>query len=1146
MVVLDAAAADMAAPLRWFLLGLVLSSTGASFLDTEQPVIFQNRDRSFGHQVAQLEERVIVSAPRYAEVTDKTGQIYSCSPRTSSCTPIPVTESDDDINISLGFSLVASEDHGQLLACGPTLQRICGQNIYVNGRCYQLDRNLSVRGSLSEPPPECGLIVFVIDGSGSVGENNFKILMDFVKQMISSFSKTETKFALLQYSAQVTVEFTFRKFSNSSDLNAVSDIKYQFGANTRTATAIRRAVRDVFIPLSQKDSMKLLIVITDGQSNGERITIADAASEAEKQGIQRISIGVGNAFSVPTAYEELRAIASSPDNIFKVNDFSALNEIQKLLQQKIFAIEGTQSLTGQSFEMEFSQEGFSAALSPDGVLLGAVGAFGWTGGAYHYRTGQEKATWINITKFESDLKDSYMGYSVLQMQPNIVAMGAPRYQHTGRVFVFNWDSQRSQWNTVASALGEQIGSYFGSALGVVKITTSTFVLVVGAPTYYSPLGPGGRVYLCPISSQEMNPRTARTTFTCPEILQGESSQPMGHFGSALAILPDLTADELPDLAVGAPFEDNGQGALYIFPGKDGGFRTSYIQRVAGRLLTGGIQFFGRSLASSLDLTNDGLPDVTAGGEGVAVILRSRPVLQVSVVMSFSRREFPLSSYECPDKIPQTTEIRVCFNKKVKSRGVTGATSASVHYTLVLDAGRTLSRAVFSGTPQNNTRVISSSQELIRSEECVSYRITLPNCVEDSLTPLRVSLNFSLSGIPILSEDSRTNQSGEILFEKNCGADGVCEDDLRINLSFSGLQQLVVGLSLEVNLTVSVTNSGDESYNSRVLIPFPPDLSYRRVSLLQSNKQITVTCASEEDQRVVTCGVNRPLLRPNTTAIFLVSFHVAQKADLGDSLNMTANVTSDNGRVPNELMRSSSAIKVLYSIYVTITSLEESTKYENYTSPEPSIKHVYRVTNQGLHQLSLSVTFLIPVRLGESIIWETPNINSSEPQLTTCRTVSETGGEQNHRELLKESPVLNCSVGTCLRTDCSISNLKDKESVTFTISGPVRRHWETQTDQEKVLLQSSAEIHYDTRVYFMEQNFTKAQAQTVLEVNVEYNYLPVIIGSSFGGLALLALITAGLYKLGFFKRQYKDMLDNTAGDSAGDATATDPPTNGGPE
>ncbi|XP_056407946.1 integrin alpha-M-like [Hyla sarda] len=1174
----------MAAGLCWFPLFLVLTQASASFLDTKQPIIFRDSDRSFGHQVAQLGQRLIVSAPRYQVAANKTGRIYGCDPRTTNCSPIPITGYEDEIDISLGLSLAARENPGQILVCGPTLQKPCGQNVYVNGRCYQLDQSLNVQKSLSAPPPECGLdVVFVIDGSASVGSYNFELMLNFVKQMISSLSNTDTQFAVLQYSHYITAEFKFRRFPSSSDLNTVRNIKFQDGYATKTPTAILSAVEKLFIPLSRKDSRKLLIVITDGLSNDRDVRFSDATLLAKSFGIQRISIGVGSAFSSGVAKRELDIIASSPDNVFQVNDFSALDKILKSLQEKIFAIEGTQSLSGQSFELEFSQEGFSAVLTSDGALLGAVGAYGWTGGAYSYRSGQEKATWINITQHAPDMKDSYMGYSLLQIQSDIIAMGAPRYQHTGRVFIFQRDPRSSQWSPVGQATSEQIGSYFGSALSVLRTSPSAFVLVVGAPTYYSPVAPGGRVYLCPISIREMTPQRTSKTFPCPETLQGESSQPMGHFGSAITVLPDLTADQYPELAIGAPLEDNGRGALYIFPGKPGGFRTSYIQRISGSLLGGGAQFFGRSVAGDKDMTGDGLPDVTVGGEGIAVILRSRPVLQASVSMTFSPRKFPLSSFECGEKIQRhtteinvcfnnelksrggearssrkfplssfecgekiqrhTTEINVCFNNELKSRG--GETSASVQYTLLLDAGRTQTRAVFSDTPQPNTRMINSSQELQRRQQCIEYKIVLPDCVEDSLSPLRVSLSFSLIGNPVLSEDSRNNHLGEIPFEKNCGVDGVCEDDLRMSLTFSSLY-LVVGLSLDVNLTVSVTNAGEESYNTRVLIPFPPDLSYRRVSLIQSNKRVTITCSSEETQRVLTCGVNRPLLRPNTTAIFLVSFHVAPTASLGDSLAMVANVTSDNGGFPNDLMKSSTTIKVQYSVYLTITSLEESSKYENFTSLEPSIKHVYTVKNLGVHPLPLSVTFLIPVRLGESTVWDKPNITSSEPQVTRCRTINEPEGPQNPRELLRTSPVLNCSVGTCLRSVCNISNMALGEVVTFTISGPVTKDWETQTDQQKVTLQSAAEIHYDRQMYFMEQNFTRAQAQTVLEVIVQYNYLPIIVGSSIGGLVLLALITAGLYKLGFFKRQYKQMLEDTEGENAANNGPVDAPTSGGPE
>lgn len=51
---------------------------------------------------------------------------------------------------------------------------------------------------------------------------------------------------------------------------------------------------------------------------------------------------VGEAFREPTALQELNTIGSAPpqDHVFKVGNFVALRKIQRLLQEKIFAIEG--------------------------------------------------------------------------------------------------------------------------------------------------------------------------------------------------------------------------------------------------------------------------------------------------------------------------------------------------------------------------------------------------------------------------------------------------------------------------------------------------------------------------------------------------------------------------------------------------------------------------------------------------------------------------------------------------------------------------------------------------------------------------------------------------------------------------------------
>lgn len=102
---------------------------------------------------------------------------------------------------------------------------------------------------------------------------------------------------------------------------------------------------------------------------------------------------------------------------------------------------------------------------------------------------------------------------------------------------------------------------------------------------------------------------------------------------------------------------------------------------------------------------------------------------------------------------------------------------------------------------------------------------------------------------------------------------------------------------------------------------------------------------------------------------------------------------------------------------------------------------------------------------------------------------------------------------------------------------------------RVALQSAAEVVYNRRLFWHileeEQRFVRAQAQTTLEIPTAYNYYPLIIGGSVGGLALLAAITAGLYKLGFFKRRYKERLETPGEESAEMSEEAEPASSGAP-
>ncbi|XP_005405373.1 PREDICTED: integrin alpha-M isoform X1 [Chinchilla lanigera] len=1124
-------------------------------LDTENPITFQESARGFGQTVIQLDgSRVVVGAPQEVRAANQTGGLYQCDYSTGRCEPVSLQVPPEAVNMSLGLSLAAATKPTQLLACGPTVHQTCKENTYVNGLCFLFGSNLRqqpqrVPESLRGCPQQESDIAFLIDGSGSIHDFDFQKMKEFVSTVMEQFEKSKTLFSLMQYSDEFWTHFTFNDFKKKANPRDLVNPIRQLRGLTHTATGIRKVTRELFQSNSgaRENAVKVLVVITDGEKYGDPLNYEDVIPEANRRGIIRYVIGVGDAFRNDKNRQELHTIASAPshDHVFQVNNFDALKTIQNQLQEKIFAIEGTQTGSSSSFEHEMSQEGFSAAITSNGPLLGSVGSFDWAGGAFLHTSGG-RVTFINKTRVNADMNDAYLGYAaavIVRKQGQNLVLGAPRYQHTGLVVMFKQNA--GAWESSAEIQGSQIGSYFGASLCSVDVDRdgSTDLVLIGAPHYYEPTR-GGRVSVCPL------PKGQRARWRCDAVLQGEPGHPWGRFGAAMTALGDVNGDQLADVAIGAPGEQENRGAVYVFHGVSVvSIRSSHSQRITGSQLSPTLQYFGQSLSGGQDLTMDGLMDLAVGAEGHLFLLRSQPLLRVEATMTFKPREVPRNVFQCQEQGVRSKTagvVTVCLRvrKTTRDRLREADVQAAVSYVLALDSqSHSHPRTIFDET---NSTTYRQRQTLGLTQKCKTLTLLLPKCVTASVTPIVLRLNYTLVGIPVssfgnlrpvLAEDAPKFFTASFPFEKNCGNDNICQDDLSVTFNFTNLHTLVVGDSRGLNVTVTVRNEGEDSYSTQVTLYHPAGLSYRIWSMVQnqrSRRSWSVNCLSGSSTqepgalRSTSCNINHPIFPDNSEVTFIVIFDVDFGASLGNKLLLKATVTSENNMPRTNKTEFQLELPVKYAVYLIVTSGDDSTKYLNFTASETSriIEHKYQFSNLGKRNLPISVVFWVPVGLNEEVVWERPQVTFSPNLSSACNTEERPPPHADFLAKLKTTGVLNCSVAVCQRIECDIPYFSVEEEFRATVHGNLSSSWYIKTSSNHILVVSTAEILFNDSNFALlpgREVFVRSQTETKVELSEVYNPLPLIVGSSIGGLVLLALITAGLYKLGFFKRQYKDMM-----------------------
>uniref|UniRef100_A0A674BVX3 Collagen type XII alpha 1 chain n=1 Tax=Salmo trutta TaxID=8032 RepID=A0A674BVX3_SALTR len=170
-------------------------------------------------------------------------------------------------------------------------------------------------------------VVFLIDGSWSIGEESFRKVVQFVFSMIGAFDvigSTGMQVSFVQYSDQAKTEFRLNSYSDKgSGLAALQLIQYR-GGNTKTGVALKHVKEKVFTSENgmRRNVPKVVVAVTDGRSQDE---VKKNAAALQHAGYSVFVVGVAD-----VDYAELQNIGSKPSDrhIFVVDDFDAFATIQ--------------------------------------------------------------------------------------------------------------------------------------------------------------------------------------------------------------------------------------------------------------------------------------------------------------------------------------------------------------------------------------------------------------------------------------------------------------------------------------------------------------------------------------------------------------------------------------------------------------------------------------------------------------------------------------------------------------------------------------------------------------------------------------------------------------------------------------------------
>ncbi|KAL4222885.1 hypothetical protein ACF0H5_018925 [Mactra antiquata] len=691
---------------------------------------------------------------------------------------------------------------------------------------------------------------------------------------------------------------------------------------------------------------------------------------------------------------------------------------------------------GSQEQFTYSQSGMAADFSEDGYEVITGPGFNNWNGAYRY--------FDTMVNQQEDGNTLYFGYalSVGKFRDADTVVGVPNwhtniYGYYGKVMMYKGNTMKATIQFGLSLSGttddcpavvvqdlidkDQTGTKFGATLASIDITGDGFdEIFVGSPLYSGDRPDEGRVFVYTMlqRGRVCGPIGILSGSARYAILKEMSA--FARFGSSIASVGDLNKDGYKDVAIGAPYENDGTGAIYIYHGIGNcncSMEDKFSQRIEGSQVFNSVKSFGWSIYGDEDVDDNSYPDFAVGAyqSDTVFLFRTRPIVNLSVELTITPEPIPLNGSLLTCSEDKTS---LCFNVtasfKYESFGTRMGNVSEISFSwtfksdTVFKSKEGYSRMNFRGY---GTDVIKENITLSRKESDIvekNYTIDIKghnNRPEprDAWTIVRMEGKFELVPStesqfefldPILPEHASTEVSKTVEFDKQCEEIDLCRSDLSINVEMFLLRH---GRNPPIKVNDSTVIYVDEAYEleATVIVENLVNSSYR------SNFSGIVSALIRRDVRPnegivdASCKLESPLNKAETTMScnadskldkhenFKVKFYFdISRVRLIPQLNMDnmlesiqiyykAEQINFDTNVDNNVFKRNISVAFKYDVAIEedkVISAQESYAADEKSTRKIRLTHTYYIINKGPSYLPLTfVNISIPIKLGASTV-----------------------------------------------------------------------------------------------------------------------------------------------------------------------------------